>query len=258
MKLTGNKLLATAVFSLTGQMALANEVTAPSLTTFEAGTPAKAAEVNGNFDGLKAYGEGLHGIINAQAALIASLEEKVAVLESASSDEYNIAVHGDGQLIGYAKQIPSQLYSTRLVVKTALGFVTVQTNSDSFTLRSYNIEKPDAELPSINYADASCTQPFIQLSYSDGRAFVITKTANVFSSPYMFLDSDYPDSYVLEAGTNITTANTAYKKNWEGVCSLDEYFDEGSTIAPLAVLNPEVHGIKSSYDVITVEGYVVN
>jgi len=81
MKLNGNNLIVGALLSASAIAANA-DISAPDLNEFTAGTPAKAAEVNENFEGLKAYSESMQELIQAQALLIEELENKAENLES--------------------------------------------------------------------------------------------------------------------------------------------------------------------------------
>jgi hypothetical protein len=71
----------------------AGEVT--GLTTFTTGTPAKAAEVNGNFNAVKTAVDDNHARINALQTGIAAIDTRVTALE-AVSDLLGPLMYGDG------------------------------------------------------------------------------------------------------------------------------------------------------------------
>ena len=101
MNLIGNKIFTTLL--LTGSV-LSAAVQAESpvdnseeikLTTFSANTPAKAADVNGNFEALQNQ--------------IVVLQEELKALRTAipQQPEFSVAVYGDGVLIGHTRPLPA-------------------------------------------------------------------------------------------------------------------------------------------------------
>lgn len=82
MKLTGSKLLNSAILTLASTAAIA----APDLVEFSAGTPAKAEEVNSNFSNLKTFTTGIEGRVtlienSGRSDTISTLQGKVTALE---------------------------------------------------------------------------------------------------------------------------------------------------------------------------------
>lgn len=83
MKLNGNNLIATAIFTLVSTPIIA----APDLIEFSAGTPAKAAEVNSNFSDLKTFATEIDGRVtvienSGRSSAINELQNKVSTLEA--------------------------------------------------------------------------------------------------------------------------------------------------------------------------------
>lgn len=118
------------------------------LTTFTAGTPAKASEVNGNFEAMKAY--------------ITQLESKVKTLENGG---YNIPVFGDDELIGYSLAYPT-FEKPYPQVKNDLGIFNVDASQliadSTLSLRISDAVRKYA----FAYDNDACTgTPFIVFDY---------------------------------------------------------------------------------------------
>jgi uncharacterized protein YoxC len=75
MKLHGTKLIIVSAIALASAITFAESIESPTLTTFTAGTPAKASEVNDNFDALKTYGEAIDSNLT-------NLETEVSTLQA--------------------------------------------------------------------------------------------------------------------------------------------------------------------------------
>jgi uncharacterized coiled-coil protein SlyX len=92
MKLNGTKLILASAIALAASIAQAKQPDNIQLTTFTAGTPAKAAEINENFNNIKAYGKALADIQNDQQSTITNLNSHVSnVTKSITENSVSIA-----------------------------------------------------------------------------------------------------------------------------------------------------------------------
>jgi hypothetical protein len=103
-KQTSMKLLALTL-TLAAQVAVASDVT--GLTTFTAGTPARAADVNGNFSAVKTA-------VDNNQAQITALEARIAALETRLASVSNITENGQPTVLfrGVNVRIDNGLGST--------------------------------------------------------------------------------------------------------------------------------------------------
>ncbi|WP_283788810.1 hypothetical protein QNI23_016865 [Bermanella sp. WJH001] len=369
MTLTGNKLLSVAVVLAASQIVQAENITAPDLVRFEAGTPAKASEVNGNFEGLKSYGEGLHGLvedqatrisdletstealsvtlgghttditelqtsnttntaaittlqtdtgtngsnitalqtsvitntsniaaletststnisslqattttnataisalessdtsqdglISAQANLINALEARIEELESGSDgsgDAFNIAVYGDGDLIGYTNKVNAFSPNKHFIpLKTSYGMLSLESAYDpySFRLRNYDSIRNDRAGESSYlsfYSDDTCETLVYALGSGDGNSVVLTKVANTLDETILFATED--KLYQAAAGTILNNNATDIYAIESDTCTHQAWFTSGLTI-PVT----EITDLKVNYTTLEVDGYVTN
>ena len=261
MKLNGTKLITASVLSLITTITQAETIAAPALTTFTAGTPAKAAEVNANFAGLKTYDAALTDVVNAQAALIEALEAKVESLHTIIESEPNsftIPVKGDGELIGYTDSIPDIAIGGSMLVKTDYGIIKLKGDySDGYQLGYYNEMNSTSEYFSgPNYTDAACTTMIFAISPGEGNPVIFTKVAGIVDKDQIFVGEN--NSWLIEAGTTFNRNNTSfYYKDGEN-CVEATWLADGTISIPMIELNPEVHGLKQTYSSISIDGYVLN
>ncbi|MFZ5724542.1 MAG: hypothetical protein ACOY33_12895 [Pseudomonadota bacterium] len=93
MKRTASILIMSAILLVSGWPAAAGTVT--GLTTFTAGTPAKAAEVNGNFTAVKTAVDDNDARIAALEALVAALDSRIDALEAKLASVSTTTVNGN-------------------------------------------------------------------------------------------------------------------------------------------------------------------
>jgi hypothetical protein len=152
------------------------------LTTFTAGTPAKASEVNGNFEAMKAY--------------IQQLEGKVKKLENGG---YNIPVYGDGDLIGHSLAHPT-FEKPYPQIKNELGIFDIDSSQlvshSSLSLRISDAVRKYARA----YDNNTCVgTPYIVFDYTDYSSLF---SANDTVSRDFLLTSLQP--YIIKKGARIT------------------------------------------------------
>ena len=259
MKLIGNKLTA-AIFSLSAGISQADNISA-ELTTFTAGTPAKAAEVNGNFTELKAYSDSLQALISAQANMISVLEGKVTALENEQGgDDFTIAVMGDGELIGYTDAVPALRTSGKMLVKTSLGVVKIRGGyTNNYELEYYDPVTQAEGWGDPYFTDDVCTESVMAIYSGEGSPMLFTENNGLTDSARILpSNGENTPSYVIQANTAITTATTIYQKDYEGVCVLADWMVGETIVIPIAELDPDTDGLKDSFTTISVDGYFLN
>ncbi len=114
------------------------------LTTFTAGTPAKASEVNGNFSAVKTA-------VDDNASRIAALESAVAALKTTVT-----ALQGD---LATANSTIASLQGSVTTLQTSLA----TTQSDLATAKS-NIATLQAQVVTINASDVMALEPYLAVT----------------------------------------------------------------------------------------------
>lgn len=219
MNLTGNKLasILLALCSITNSYAEESEI---ELTGFIAGTPAKAADVNGNFQSLKTY--------------IKQLEARVKNLERGG---YNIPVYGDGKLIGHSLSLPT-FEIPYPKIKTELGIFSIDTYKLNET-GIISLKVADAvRAYSIVYNDAQCSE--------SPHMIYDLKAYELLVAPRDTTDRDYlltnASSYFIPKDTSITKnvdPTLYYTLDNEQACiAANSGF--GNTVIPLQALPDDI------------------
>ncbi len=281
MNLSGNKIIAASALFLAVNLANAE---APDLVEFTAGTAAKAAEVNANFDDLKTYSASLETVIDAQASLITALEEKataadtaraaleeqVTTLETQSTDlqsqitaletgeEYTIAVYGDDSVepIGYTNSPNFSNDKQYMVIKTDHGMVAMRPGTESYNLYDYDALDNETGSHSVYYSDIDCSMPVVILGTNPiGNSMFFTTTKGV-TDKAIIATSDAA-VFLATAGTVFSDTPIDFYSDWTGECA-DFGSYSGAVYVPVVEMTEELHNLKYSYTSIRLEGYQTN
>jgi len=276
MNLNVYKILATTASLCAFNMAHA---TAPSLTEFSPGTPAKAEEVNGNFETLKEYTAGLEAAVETQAALIAAFEASITALEEKTDNleidnatlnqaitdfqntapipEFNTPVMGDGLVIGLTNYIPSIQVGGKMFLKTDYGVLRLKGNySGGYRIANYNEHNDDSDDQYESYSDSQCTNPIFALSSGDGSPLIFTKTAGITDNDQIIIGST--NAWVIEAGTAFSKDSTPYFSKNDDNCDTVIPQPGGTVKIPMVELNTADHNLKHTYTSLSVDGYQLN
>jgi len=211
MKLTGNKIVSALITICCMANSYAEE-SSIELTTFVAGTPAKASEVNGNFESMKDY--------------IDQLEAKIMTLENGG---YNIPVYGDGELIGYSLAYPT-FEAPYPKIKNGLGIFAI----DSYKLNEtgeFSLRVPDAvKSYNIVFNTPQCND-ITYIIYDLAAYKTLITPRDITSRDYLLTGS----LYFIAKGTNITKnvdPSNYYMLDNEQTCIAVD-LSLGDTVIPL-------------------------
>lgn len=290
MKSIGNKLIILAFGLATASMTL-QAAEEPKLIKFEPHTPAKAQQVNSNFNEIKRYSkqtaaelaQALDALQTRVAGLetenpsesiseiqnaITTLQKRVAKLEKNSTrEEYTIPVWGDcagecseENLIGYAKSVPSFL-DTRFTIKTELGRVSLRRpwGDGNYFLETFDeVSERSRDLEfSLRYPTSSCTGDMYLVT--EGKHFFFTKPSTTGIAYNQVLTTNN-SVYVIEEGTQITTNQNTFFNGAPGNCEEDINIENGTPALLAKEINEVASGtsLKPSYSSIKIEGYDLN
>lgn len=290
MKSIGNKLIILAFGLATASMTL-QAAEEPRLIKFEPHTPAKAQQVNSNFNELRRYGkqtatellEALDALKTRVAELeavdpsqdiseiqnaITTLQKRVTKLEKNSTrEEYTIPVWGDcngecgeENLIGYAKSVPSYI-DTLFTIKTKLGRISLRRPWDdgSFYLQTFDeISERSRDLEyTLRYPTSECTGDMYLVA--TGKHFFFTKPSTTGITYNQVLATDN-SVYVIEEGTQITTNQNTFFNGTPDDCEADNNIGNGTPVMLAKEINEDAFGtsLKRTYSSIKVEGYNLN
>lgn len=187
MNSIGNKIVAT--LCLVSSSALAEEI---ELTTFSANTPAKAEEVNGNFEALKEK--------------ITELQTELGDLRTSvpQPDEYSVPVYSDGVLIGHTQRQPAYYRAPDLkLLNYGSHYVLDEQDGEVFTY----IPKGISSLTGF-FLDSECSSKPIISSTPIAHTFAYDPNYELTENTYV--TDNQGAYYVARSGTKLTIAERIY------------------------------------------------
>lgn len=202
------------------------------LTTFSAGTPAKASEVNGNFEAMKAY--------------IEQLEQKIIRLNSQSS---TVPVYGDGKLIGYTNSNLSPTSNYISIHHDLFGELEIFSVDNNYLIKGPELHSGAIQL----YSDNACSSPVLKVLPS---SFLAVEEDNTLGKQYLVRgDNPYvaPDDVAIRTD-DIPFYDWKYTgENSDPHCELSGLNDIKSTFyIELDPLSEKLHGLKPTYSTIKI------
>lgn len=248
--------LQTSVATNTSNIATIETSTSTNIASLQATTTTNTTAIST----LESSDTTQDGLISAQANLISALETRIEELESSSDgsgDVFNIAVYGDGVLIGYTNKVNT--FSTNkyfIPLKTSYGMLSLESAYDpySFRLRNYdtirNERAGESSYLSL-YSDDTCETLVYARGSGDGNPVVLTKVANTLDETILFATED--KLYQAAAGTILNNNATDIYAIESDTCTHQAWFTSGLTI-PVT----EITDLKVNYTTLEVDGYVTN
>lgn len=252
MNSIGNKIV--AALCLISSLAFAEEI---ELTTFSASTPAKAEEVNGNFETLKSQ-------LEALKIQLSKLKKNIP-----SEPEYSVPVYSEGNLIGHTQPLPAynvppeiklitsnELYKFHEIVNESNVYIRSDINH---IFGNISLVKDQAVTIGITgaYLDSKCTtQPVIASVLSADR-FAYNPNYQISQDIY-FID-EHQNYFKASAGSKPVIANKVYvssviagNPNPEAPeCSTIEFTNE----VVFFLQSIDKSEIAKEFSSITIEGY---
>lgn len=251
MKLTGNRITSALFIMCCLANSNADEPTV-ELTTFTAGTPAKASEVNGNFEVIKDY-------IDELKLEIKSLKSRTEILEP-KEVSYDVPVYGDGALIGYMRDTDRLSSTSDLNILTDEGLFSLDVYEEGNIVFSKIGTKPGGTL-GVAFLDATCSgTPYLSDVILRGSSFSY-KTNYKYPNDVIFksLNGSY---YKLSKGTSYNIhngtmylINNGYIDPNSPIGSCTKFENISSFIFELTPINYDETSQNRSYNSISIEGH---
>ena len=192
------------------------------------------------------------------SAEILDLQTRVSALENTNiTDEYSIPVYGDGILIGNTNRIPSLQIGGKMFIKTVYGLLRLKGDyNGGYRLASYNPHNDDRDDHYATYSDDQCLNPIFAVSPGEGNPLIFTKNIGVVDTAQIFAGET--QAWIIEAGTTFNKTNTSFYNKNSGPCVVSEWYPVNTITIPMVNLNPDIHGLKHTYNEISINNYTLN
>lgn len=211
MSLIGNSIrgLLTVLLGLNMSYAEQSNI---ELTKFSAGTPAKASEVNGNFESIKAYIEQLEG----------KLEQLTGTINK-------IPVYGDGELIGHTNNYPSFINSNVKVMTEFGEFQLERISNNKIAFASIH----QFASYSIVFSDNDCSSPFLLHDSIEYKEYITPEKVVTRNQVILHPNSKAADYYIPKGTVILENINPqSYFNNTQSNCEAIMH-NKGDTVIPL-------------------------